>query len=103
MSHDIISPVRPGTDDTPDRIDKAAGYRDDWSDDRPAYTETKVFFRTSEFWFVVIGVIAVLLAAYAEARDSLSRYDGWRYATFLVVAYAISRGLAKAGTKQPSD
>jgi hypothetical protein len=103
MSEDLIPPVRPGTDDTPDRIERRVGYRDDWRDDRPAYTETKVFFRTSEFWFVVIGVIAVLLAAYAEARDSLSRDDGWRYAIFLAVAYAISRGLAKAGTKQPSE
>ena len=103
MSQDVISPVRPGTDDTPDRIERTVGYRDDWRDDKPAYTETKVFFRTSEFWFVVIGVIAVLLAAYAAASDSLSRDDGWRYATFLAVAYVISRGLAKAGTKQPSD
>ena len=81
----------------------AVGYPSDWHDDEPDYTETKVFFRTSEFWFIILGIVAVLLAAYSEGQDSITREDGWRYATFLAVAYAISRGLAKAGTKEPTD
>jgi hypothetical protein len=67
------------------------------------YTETKEFFRTSEFWIAVIGVFGVLLAAYSDGGDSISREDGWRYATALGVGYVISRGLAKAGTREPKD
>jgi hypothetical protein len=102
MNDDVISPLGARTDDVVVEVRQADDYRD-WRDDRPAYSETKVFFRTSEFWFAVIGITAILLAAYAEARDSISRDDGWRYAVFLGAAYIISRGLAKAGTKQPSD
>jgi hypothetical protein len=52
-----------------------------WGDDDPGYTETKSFFRTSEFWFGVLGAVAVLLAAYNDGGDSMTRNDGWRYAT----------------------
>ena len=97
-----ITPSGVRTDDVVVKVRQADEYRD-WREDRPAYSETKVFFRTSEFWFAVVGITAMLLAAYAEARDSISRDDGWRYAVFLGAAYVISRGLAKAGTKQPSD
>lgn len=81
----------------------AVGYESDRRDDGPDYTETKAFFRTSEFWFIILGVVAVLLAAYSDGQDSITRQDGWRYATFLAVAYAVSRGLAKAGTREPTD
>ncbi|MBA3984558.1 MAG: hypothetical protein H0X61_13645 [Acidimicrobiia bacterium] len=81
----------------------AVGYQSDWQDDGADYTETKAFFRTSEFWFIILGIVAVLLTAYSEGQDSITRDDGWRYATLLTVAYAISRGLAKAGTKEPTD
>ncbi|MDQ3311573.1 MAG: hypothetical protein M3517_05635, partial [Actinomycetota bacterium] len=60
-----------------------SGYESDWQDDEPDYTETKTFFRTSEFWFIILGVVAVLLAAYSDGGDSITRDDGWRYATFL--------------------
>jgi len=83
--------------------DQGVGFRSERRDDRPSYTEMKSFFRTSEFWFIVLGVVGVLMAAYSEGQDSLTRDDGWRYATFLAIGYAISRGLAKAGTKEPTD
>jgi hypothetical protein len=47
-------------------------------------------------------VVAVLLATYLD-EDSLAREDGWRFAAFAVVAYIISRGLAKLGVRHPSD
>jgi hypothetical protein len=75
--------------------------RVDWFDDEPGYTETKSFFRTSEFWFAALGVAAVLLAAHIEGADSMTRDDGWRYATFILIGYMVSRGLAKAGTREP--
>ena len=81
----------------------AAGYESSWDDDEPEYTETKSFFRTSEFWFAMLGVAAILLAAYGDGGDSISREDGWRFATALGVGYVVSRGLAKAGSKEPTD
>ena len=82
---------------------RAASYQADWNDDEPDYTETKSFFRTSEFWFAMLGVAAILLAAYSDGGDSISREDGWRFATALGAGYVVSRGLAKAGSKEPTD
>ncbi len=70
---------------------------------RDDYTETKSFFRTSEFWFALIGVVLIMLLAYGDGGDSVSREDGLRFATALGVGYVISRGLAKAGSKEPND
>jgi hypothetical protein len=67
---------------------------------RRTFTETKLGTKTSEFALTVIFVIAVLLATYLD-EDSLARADGWRFAGFAVAAYAISRGLAKLGTREP--
>ena len=53
-------------------------------------------FRSSEFLMTVSFVVLVLLATYVD-EDTLARTDGWRYASFAVVAYVISRGLAKLG------
>jgi hypothetical protein len=82
----------------------ARGVEDvDYVVEEAEYTETKDFFRTSEFWIALIGVVGVLLAAYSDGGDSISREDGWRYATALGVGYVVSRGLAKAGTREPKD
>jgi hypothetical protein len=45
-------------------------------------------------------VAGVLVATYLNS-DSLARSDGWRYASFAVVAYIVSRGLAKLGVREP--
>ena len=68
---------------------------------RRRYTEAKEGFKTSEFYVMVAFAAAVLLATYLDA-DSLARADGWRFAAFAVVAYIVSRGLAKLGVRQPS-
>lgn len=52
--------------------------------------------RTTEFWLTLGLVFFVLLATYVD-EDSLDRVDGWRFATYAVVAYVLSRGLAKFG------
>ncbi|HVL97956.1 MAG TPA: hypothetical protein VM324_01515 [Egibacteraceae bacterium] len=54
--------------------------------------------KTTEFWMTVILVVFVLLAAYVDG-DALPRADGWRFATWAVMAYVISRGLAKLGNR----
>jgi len=64
------------------------------------FTETKAGIKTSEFLITLAFVGVVLLATYAD-EDSLAREDGWRFACFAVVAYIISRGLAKLGVREP--
>ena len=51
---------------------------------------------------MVAFVVAVLLATYAD-EDSLARDDGWLFAAVAVVAYIVSRGLAKLATREPYD
>lgn len=54
--------------------------------------------RTTEFWMTIALVVLVLLASYVDA-DAMNRVDGWRFATWAVMAYVISRGLAKLGNR----
>jgi hypothetical protein len=65
------------------------------------FTETKNGFKTSEFFLAVIAIAGILIAAFLEGGDSLSRDDGFRYASWVAAAYIISRGLAKLGTREP--
>ena len=64
------------------------------------FTEAKNGFKTSEFYVMLVFVAGVLIATYTDV-DSLGREDGWRFAAFAVVAYIVSRGLAKLGTREP--
>ena len=69
-------------------------------------TETKASFKTTEFVAFVAMVIGVLIAAAIvdETNDGgLGARQAWLYVTILTVGYMVSRGLAKAGTKQPYD
>lgn len=54
--------------------------------------------KTTEFWMTVALVFFVLLATYLDS-DALSPADGWRFATWAVMAYVVSRGLAKLGNR----
>ncbi len=65
------------------------------------YTETKLGFKTSEFYVTVLAAVAVLVATYADGDDTLTQNDGWRYASWIAVAYIVSRGLAKLGVREP--
>jgi hypothetical protein len=60
--------------------------------------ETKAFLITSEFWVAVGAAAAVLLAAYA--LDDIAETTGWRFATWIAIAYIVSRGIAKAGSQR---
>jgi hypothetical protein len=88
--------------------DGVAG-RNSHTDDRPARrlaTETKASFKTTEFIAYVVMVIGVLVAAgiVDEANDGgFGARQAWLYVTILTVGYMISRGLAKAGSRQPYD
>ena len=69
-------------------------------------TETKSFFKTSEFGAFVLMVIAILVAGNTvEGKDGGSDYFAadkvWLYITILTVGYMLSRGIAKSGVRDP--
>jgi hypothetical protein len=59
--------------------------------------ETKLSFKTTEFW-AMAGVIAAILIA-AAISDSLDDVRAWTLVTVVAAAYIVSRGLAKAGSR----
>lgn len=71
------------------------------------HVETKPSFKTTELIVYVLGVIGLLLASYLVAdvpggrADYFLANEAWKYITWLTVAYLISRGLAKSGSRHP--
>ena len=67
-------------------------------------TETKAAFKTTEFVAFVTVLVGVLIAAaVVDQSDAggLGAKQAWLYATILTVGYMVSRGLAKAGSREP--
>ena len=69
-------------------------------------TETKQFFKTSEWWTYVAVVIMILIAGNAiEAEEGGNDFFAadkvWLYITLLTIGYFLSRGLAKSGSRDP--
>ncbi len=64
--------------------------------------ETKPSFKTTELIVYVLAVLGVLIAS-AIVDNSFGADPAWRYVTYLTIGYMISRGLAKAGSRQPQD
>ena len=68
-------------------------------------TETKAFFKTSEFMAYVAAVAGVLIAANSiEANggnDYFTADKAWLFITVLTVGYMLSRGIAKSGSREP--
>ena len=67
-------------------------------------TETKAFFKTSEFMAYVVAVVGVLVAANSiEANggnDYFTADKAWLFITVLTVGYMLSRGWAKSGARE---
>ena len=63
-------------------------------------TETKSAYKTTELIVYVLAVLGVLIAAMI-VDESFGADPAWRYVTYLTVGYMISRGLAKAGSRDP--
>jgi hypothetical protein len=69
-------------------------------------TETKQFFKTSEFVAYVLAVIAILIAgnsieAEEGGNDFFTADKVWLYITLLTIGYMLSRGIAKSGVRDP--
>ena len=60
-------------------------------------TETKAAFKTTELIVYVLAVLGVLIASMI-VDQSFGADPAWRYVTYLMVGYLISRGLAKSGS-----
>jgi hypothetical protein len=92
---------------TPARADELA--HDNGSEHtraRRLSTETKASFKTTEF-FAYLAVLAGILISAGVVDEAnaggLGAKQAWLYATILTVGYMVSRGLAKAGSRQPYD
>ena len=67
-------------------------------------SETKAFFKTTEFMVYVVAVVGVLIASFlvstTDAHEDYFRADrAWFYVVLLTIGYMVSRGLAKAGSR----
>jgi hypothetical protein len=69
--------------------------------------ETKSAFKTTELIVFVLSVLGVLIAAaVTDNRDDGQGFgarSAWLYVTLLSIGYMISRGLAKAGSRERND
>ncbi len=63
-------------------------------------TEAKSSYKTTELIVYVLAVLGVLIASMI-VDASFGADPAWRYVTYLTVGYMISRGLAKAGSRDP--
>jgi hypothetical protein len=69
-------------------------------------TETKHSSKTTELYAYVAATVGVLLAGLLTKAgdghdDRLNAHDAWLLVAILTVGYMISRGLAKAGSRDP--
>src|SRR5215208_7888427 len=64
-------------------------------------TETKSAYKTTELIVYALAVLGVLIASAIVTDTSFGADHAWRYVTYLTVGYLISRGLAKAGSREP--
>jgi hypothetical protein len=70
-------------------------------------TETKSAFKTTELVVFVLSVLGVLIAAAVtdngDDGQGFGARSAWLYVTLLSIGYMISRGLAKAGSRERND
>jgi hypothetical protein len=68
------------------------------------FTETKASFKTSEFW-LTLAVIAGILISASQIKggpdDEFIARQAWLYVAILAGLYAVGRGLAKSGSREP--
>ena len=69
-------------------------------------TETKHAFKTTEFWAMVAVIVGILVASAIVGEedgggDAFPAVRAWLYVAIVAGAYTVSRGLAKAGSREP--
>lgn len=63
-------------------------------------TETRPFFVTSEFLVYVLLLMGLAITAFNS--DSIDARFFWEWATLATIAYMLSRGFAKSGSRSRS-
>ena len=61
-------------------------------------TEARPGIMTTEFWLSLAMAVVVIVAGYVS--DAFSVDTAWALGVGVIAAYAISRGLAKAGSRE---
>ena len=61
--------------------------------------ETRRAFQTTEFFVMLAAIAGVLIMGYMNENDTLDMERIWTLVAVLASAYMISRGLAKAGSR----
>lgn len=73
-------------------------------------TETKHAFKTTEFWAMLAIIAGILIASWVVGQgdgngnadtDAFPAQRAWLYVAIVGVGYMVSRGLAKAGSREP--
>jgi steroid 5-alpha reductase family enzyme len=64
-------------------------------------TETRRAFMTTELWIAVAMAAAVIVAAYINDSNQIGLDQAWALGAGVVAAYVLSRGFAKAGSRDP--
>jgi hypothetical protein len=73
-------------------------------------TETKHALKTTEFWAMVAIIAGILIASAIVGKgdgngnanvDAFPAWRAWLYVAIVGVGYMVSRGLAKAGSRDP--
>jgi hypothetical protein len=80
--------TRPYTDTDPDTR----------RDDTRRVKETRRAFQTTEFFVMLAAIAAVIVVGYSD-DDSLDAARIWTLVAVLASAYMVSRGIAKAGSR----
>jgi hypothetical protein len=91
---------------TPARADGLERNHTERSYVRRLSTETKAAFKTTEFFAFLAVLIGILISAGMVDESNNGGFgarQAWLYVTILSVGYMVSRGLAKAGSRQPYD
>jgi hypothetical protein len=60
--------------------------------------ETKPSFQTTEFWAMVVGLVAVVVIYASSSDPSFNLWRAMVLGTAIGVGYIISRGIAKSGS-----
>jgi hypothetical protein len=73
-------------------------------------SETKHSLKTTEFWAMVAVIAGILIASAIVGQgdgngnsnvDAFPAQRAWLYVAIVAVGYMVSRGLAKAGSRDP--
>jgi hypothetical protein len=82
---------------TTQRAEKNMGYEGEALGERTTglHDESKWALLTTEFWAMVLVIVAILIAT--AVSDSLNDTRGCLLVTIIATGYIVSRGLAKAG------